>query len=115
MEANIELIVLNVTDDEAKELGLSEDEVRENGDVIKHFRVFDGFAVECDDNGVVPKDPIIMSFPTVETIHEFREINEKLANWCKVRVDKIEPIHSCQYFCQFVRLSKLLTSTEMFN
>ncbi len=108
MEARIEMMIFFVEDDEVEQFGLSGDPRLEDGKAWIYFKFFDGVAVECDEKGNVPNDPIILTYPTLKAVHLFSEYEKCLARWNVVRADELEPYHVAQHFARYNRLSNIL-------
>lgn len=104
----IDTILFALTEGELKILGLEDDPRLEDGKIEIFFKFFDGIAVECDESGNVPDNPIILSYAPLKVVHLFREYEKHIAKWNQVRVGEIEPFHVAQYFNRATRLSNLL-------
>ena len=104
----IDTSIFVLSEDELKTLGLENDLRFQEEKVEIFFKYFDGIAVECDESGNVPDNPIILSYAPLKVVHLFREYEKHIAKWNQVRVGEIEPFHVAQYFNRATRLSNLL-------
>lgn len=104
----IDTSIFVLGEDELKTLGLENDLRFKEEKVEIFFKYFDGIAVECDEHGNVPDNPIILCYTPLKVVHLFREYEKYIAKWNQVRGDEIEPFHVSQYFSRAIRLDNLL-------